>query len=251
MFLIILFIILSGCAVILASMYYNIVATQATYWNTNTYYWAYYGAISSIERWLLMTKLKYPTYESSGWFIWTQVIWSNSNLLKDFWKLSLWNNSMMRYVNSKTRKISSYIDTKALRNISFYRYEDKNADSYTNKGITRTIYWVSDWLSFSWHTVPSKWERQTENIKEVNMDFNRFFQTNATRRTVRSLWYNFEKDQMDWIDAKDSPLSWDFEFIGSEINPRPAEEWDLNSDYTIWLHDQEEDNTTPVGQDEP
>ena len=251
MFLIILFIILGGCAIILWSMYYNIVATQTTYGNTNTYYWAYYGAISSIERWLLMTKLKYPTYTSSWWFIWNTIIWSQSNWFDwVFRKLSQWSNSMMRYINSKTTKISSYIDTKTLRNISFYKYNDWKPSEYSSN-YTTTSNWVYAWLSFSWYTTPSKWERQTSNIKEVNMDFNRFFNMNIKNRTVRSLWYNFLLDQMDSIDSKDYPLSWEFEFIGNEINPWPAEMWDLNSEYTIGLHSNEEDNTTPVEPEEP
>jgi len=247
MFLIILFIILGWCAIILWSMYYNIVATQTTYGNTNTYYWAYYGAISSIERWLLMTKLKYPTYTSSWWFIWNQVIWSISNQFAwNFRKLSQWSNTMMRYINSKTTKISSYIDTKTLRNISFYQYNDTNPESYSSNNISKTPQWVYAWLSFSWYTTPSKWERQSINIREVNMDFNWFFNMNVANRIVRSLWYNFRLDQTEWVDSKDYPLSWKFEFIGNEINPWPAERWDLDSEYTIGLHDNEEDNLTPV-----
>ena len=239
MFLIIMIIILGWCVMILWSMYYNTIAIQRTYGNTNAYYWAYYGAMASIERWLLMSKLKYPTYEGSWWFKWDTIIWSNSNWFADeFRKLNQWNNSMIRYINSKTTSISSYIDTKTLRTISFYQYQDNNLDSFSSNGITGSVYWVTQWLAFSWHTEPSKWERQTTNLKEVNMDFNRFFWLNKSGWIVRSLWYNFKLDQQNLHDEKDYPLSWDFRFLNDEINPRPAESWDLSSEYTIWIHDQ-------------
>ena len=237
MFLVIVIFILGACVIIVWSIYFNTISLQKTYWSVNFYYWAYYWAMSAIERWLLMSKLKYPSYESYGWFKWDTIIWSKSNMFSwEFWRLNQWNNSIMRSVDSKTTKISSYIDTKTLRTISFYQYTDPNPNRYTDNSINSVASGISKWLSFSWHTEPSKWTRNTENLKDFNMDFNRFFTVNNPRYIVRSLGYNFALDIGYQWDQKDSPLSWEFKFWNQNqsynYNPRPAESWELNNNYT-------------------
>lgn len=234
MFLVIVVLILGACVMIVWSIYFNTISMQKAYGSVNSHYWAYYWAMSSIERWLLMSKLKYPSYEWYGWFKWNTVFWSKSNIFSgQFWRLNQWNNSMVRFVDSKTTKISSYIDTKTLRTISFYEYNDPNKTWYTNIWITRQPKWVSKWVSFTWYTEPSKWTRNTENLKDFNMDFNRFFTVNNISYIVRSLWYNLALDTSYQWDQKDFPLSWEFIFWweSDNYNPWPAEDGDFNNNY--------------------
>lgn len=240
MFVVIIVLILWACASIVWSFYFNTIAFQKAYWNVSSYYWAYYWAISSIERWLLMTKIKYPTYSWSWWFKWTTVIGSNSNLFSwEFWRLNRWNNSLMWYIDSETENISSSIDTQTLRVISFYKYTDEGPGNYTNSWITKSHYWVSEWLSFSWTVNPKTWWRITDDnkIKENNVDFNRLFEMEKPNYTVRSLWYDYKLDNPNWEHRgqdKDSPLSGQLIFTWCKGNPRPALSWDFISWAVNW-----------------
>lgn len=222
MFIIIMVLILVTCMSVLSSIYYNTTALQKTYWSVNSYYWAYYWAISSIERWLLMSKVKYPGYEWSWWFKWDQIFWAISNgFSNDFWRLSRWNNSMMRYVDSKTNKIAGTIDTKTLRTISFLVYDDPDSESYTSEWVW-SPYWLTQWLTFFGSANPSIWERYTNtqtNTQESNVDFNRFFGLTDPGYTVR--WLLKDAINLSFIDEKEYPLSWDFNFWTNNTNPRP------------------------------
>ena len=220
MFIAIIIIILGACASILWSIYYNIIAIQKNYGTVNAYYWAYYWAMSAMERWLLMSKIKYPTYAGSGWFKWDISYWANSEVFSwDFWKLNQWNNSITWNINSKTNRISWTIDTKTIRAISFYQYSDSNNDSY----ISGTNEWASgikDNLTFSWYTELSQWWRNTDTSNDIrrNVDFNRFFWLNNTGETLRWLLTTRYSD----YNEKDAPLSGNFTFNSWSYNPRLA-----------------------------
>lgn len=220
MFLIIVIIVIGACASILWSIYYNTISIQKSYGTVNWYYWAYYWAISSIERWLLMSKLKYPTYVGSWWFKWSTIYWAQSNWFSwEFWKLNQWNNSLTWSVNSLTTHISGVIDTKTIRAISFYTYNNSNSNSYSGWNINWTN-WISKNLSFSWHTGTGRVPNTTWNV-----DFDRFFWLNATGYTLRSLLTtNYQT-----YEEKDAPLTWHFDFKNDTKNPRPA----LSGQHTI------------------
>ena len=101
MFHLLMILILTTCIAIVSSIYYNTISLQKTYGTANSYYGAYYGAVSSIERWLLMSKLKYPSYVWSWWFRGNESIWADSNTFSGrFWRLNQWENSMIRSVDS-------------------------------------------------------------------------------------------------------------------------------------------------------
>lgn len=227
MFILIMVLILGTCISVLSSMYYNTTSLQRTYGTVNTYYWAYYWAISSIERWLLMTKIKYPTYEWSWWFKWDKIYWSKSNVFPgNFWRLSHSDNTMIRTVNSVTKKIKWDIDTKTLRVISFKRYEEEsgNYNQYKYDPDTTTIstYWIQDWLTFSWTADPTQWGRSSK-IKDLNenVDFYRIFNMRDKIYTVRWLL----NGQRKWQPERSAPLTWYFYFWGMNVyknNPRPT-----------------------------
>ena len=240
MFIVIMVLLLGTCVSVLSSIYYNTTSLQNTYWSVNMYYWAYYWAISSIERGLLMSKLKYPTYVWSWWFKWNTPIWSNSNMFSgDFWRLSRWDNTMIWTVNSATTNIKWNIDAKTLRAISFLKYIDPYPTGYTNDEISSYTCWIANGLSFSWTVNPINGDRDSTNL-DVNVDFNRFFGMNKENTIVRWLlngtWQNSE-----WAEdpERDVPLTWEFVFGANDIdidkNPRPTLSWDKSNQPDWWF----------------
>ncbi len=238
MFIVIMVLLLGTCVSVLSSIYYNTTSLQNTYWSVNMYYWAYYWAISSIERGLLMSKLKYPTYVWSGWFKWTTPIWANSNMFSgDFWRLNRSENTMIWTVNSRTTNIKGTIDTKTLRAISFIKYIDPYENQYKNEWIETRIHWISDGLTFSWTANPSNTWRDLQNLK-INVDFNRFFGMNSENTILRGL-LKWTRENREWAEdpERDVPLTWEFVFweiptIDWE-NPRPTLSW-KNSNQPDW-----------------
>ena len=221
MFIAIIIIVLGICASILWSIYYNIMSIQKNYGTVNAYYGAYYWAMSAMERWLLMSKIKYPTYNWSWWFKGNISYWSNSEIFSwEFWKLNQWNNSITWNINSKTNHITWEINTKTIRAISFYQYSGSN-DSYTS-GENIWTYGVNDNLSFTWSASLGQRNRNTTN---KNVDFNRFFWLNNTGKTLRGL---LTTTYLPESQEKDAPLSGKFVFTSWSTNPRPA----LSGQYT-------------------
>ena len=248
MFVAIMIIILGACAAIVWSMYFNTISMQKTYGAVNWYYWAYYWAMASIERWLLMSKIKYPTYEWSWWFKWDKIYWAVSNwFAEDFWKLTQWNNSLVREVDSSTTTITWVIDTKTLRLISFNKYED--SDKWVFKwGILTWSHWIVDGLTFSWYIKPrtpnTEVQLQWKTWRWESTDFNRYFSLKNTWYIVR--WLNttdtywqwnpedpedYNRDEYDREWEKDFQLTWDFYFTKDSCNPWPALSWELNNEY--------------------
>lgn len=229
MFILIMVIILGTTISILWSIYYNTITLQHGYWTVNSYYWAYYGALSSVERWLLMTKLKYPGYEWRWGFEWDHVYWSNSNAFSwKFWKLNQWDNSMMRSVDSKTNKIVWTIDSNTIKTISFAKYRDDNSDVFSWGTVTLLWYsWINDWLEFSWRITPTRGTTYDENISRDDADFNRMFLLENSWYTVRSL------QRLSWFkdNEKDYELTWEFYFKKNTCNPRSAQSWTFTTGY--------------------
>lgn len=217
MFLAIIIIILGACISILWSIYYNTIAIQKSYGTVNAYYWAYYWAITAMERWLLMSKLKYPTYVGEWWFKWDTAIWAKSELFSwEFWKLNQWNNTISWSVDSLTDHITGTIDTKTVRAISFEKYNDSNLNWYTG-GTYGWTNGLSTAQSFSWTTNPSNWWRSAGTLTG-NVDFDRFFWLNNSGKVLRGLLTT----NYDGAKEKDAPLTGNFEFSGGAKNPRPA-----------------------------
>ena len=230
MFVVIIIIILGACAIVVWSMYYNTIAMQKTYGSVNWYYWAYYWAMASVERWLLMSKLKYPTYVGSGWFKWDNIYWAQSNGFSwDFWKLTQWENSMIWEVNSKTSEITGMIDTKTLRIISFDKYSDANPNTFSTGRELLGASWITEWLTFSGTTCPYSANISNDGCIVINTetwkssDFNRFFALKDTWYIVR--WLNTTELYNKVEEEKDYQLTWYFNFTGWSKNPRPALSW--------------------------
>jgi hypothetical protein len=102
-FVILILIILSG---ILVSMYSTFMPFLENLSDIVEYNVAYYWALSSIERWSLVTKYKWPWFEWSWWYIWDTPYGPNSdNKIWDFWRLNYPDNWMLRTIHSKTRMI--------------------------------------------------------------------------------------------------------------------------------------------------
>ena len=227
MFIAIIIIILGACMSVVVSMYYNTITMLKSYGTVNWYYWAYYWAMASIERWLLMSKIKYPTYQWMWWFKWGTWIGAPSNAFSwDFWKLTQWNNSMVWYVDSKTTGIVWTIDTKTLRSISFEKYSDDQPNLFTS-WTKNGKYWITDWLTFSWSIYPISPNLDPSSLNTdiwKSSDFNRFFSLNKTGYIVR--WLKTTEDfnrRTEW--EKDYQLTWNFDFTGWSTNPWPALSW--------------------------
>lgn len=220
-------ILLGTCISVLSSIYYNTTALQKTYGSVNSYYWAYYWAISSIERWLLMSKVKYPTYVWSGWFEWDQIVWAKSNGFSwSFRRLNQWDNTMIWTVKSLTNKVSWIIDTKTLRTISFNTYWDNNPTEYSWAQSTNT-YGINEWLTFSWKAIPGTSLDPISN-DDLKADFNRFFTMKDEHYIVRWLLKQATQNSM-WIHERDTTLTWDFYFWTTDntyaANPWPMSTW--------------------------
>lgn len=229
MFILIVIILLGTCLSVLSSIYYNTTALQKTYWSVNSYYWAYYWAVSSIERWLLMSKVKYPTYVWSGWFEWDQIVWARSNGFSwTFWRLNQWNNTMLWTVNSLTQKISWTIDTKTLRAISFKKYDDNYPAEYST-GSQSTYYGINEWLTFSWKAIPGTTldPITSDNLK---VDFNRFFAMRDEHYTVRWLLKQATQNSM-WAQEREVTLTWNFFFwaTSNPSDPYAANPWPMST----------------------
>lgn len=234
MFIVIMVLLLGTCISVLSSIYYNTISLQNTYWTINAYYWAYYWAVSSMERGLLMSKIKYPTYVWSWWFKWNKLIWSKSNMFSgNFWRLSHSDNTMIWTINSRTTNVRWTLDTKTIRAISFIRYSDPNTGEYKNVNITSEVKWINNGLTFSWTANPNgTWRNR--NLLDINVDFNWFFSMNYANKTVRWLLKGSRKED----DERNVPLTWDFVFgdnaVNSWVNPRPTLSWKFSDQSNIW-----------------
>ena len=219
MFILIMIIILGTCISVLSSLYYNTISLQNTYGSVNTYYWAYYWALSSIERWILMSKIKYPGYVGSWWFIWDRTIWSQSNAFSwNFRKLNNDRNTMIWSVNSLTNNIKWTIDKKTIRAISFLKYTDLHPQEYSNEDITSNVNWLSEWLTFSWNITPAIWT--VLDNQDYKIDFYWFFRMTDSKKIVRWLVRAETQQWGNWWYERDNTLWSYFEF------------WDDNDEYS-------------------
>lgn len=74
--------------------------------NVADYNSAYYWAVSSLERWMLVTRYKEPGFVWSGWYFGTDSFWPKSDSISfGFGRLNLPNNWLSRQINSRTKRI--------------------------------------------------------------------------------------------------------------------------------------------------
>lgn len=233
MFILIMVIILGTCASVLTSLYYNTTTLQSSYSSVNTYYWAYYWALSSIERWLLMTKVKYPGYEGSWWFQKGTWIWSQSNVFSwKFRKLSNEQNTMIWTINSLTDNIKWTVDNKTIKAITFIKYNDPHKDWYNsnNNEIRAEPNWVMKGLQFSGDITANIWNKITGD--DLVIDFNRMFDMIKEKSIVRWLvkwkwnWSSsIERSFSQWTHFEFWNGAWDD--YGS--NPWPTTKWNTSN----------------------
>lgn len=119
------------------------------------YNMAYYGAVWSVERWMLVTRYKKPGFEGSWWFIAGTSIGPDSDFLSDFGRFGDGSNGMIWAINSRTNRIPStgkwnveYILSSADSadyNILGKNYSESFLLSYDNTNIATNYYtWSSD-----------------------------------------------------------------------------------------------------------
>lgn len=238
MFIIIMVILLWTCVSILWNVYYNTTSFQKTYWEINSYYSAYYGAVSSIERWLLMTRLKYPWYNWSWWFKWNNLIWSNVNLFSgedSFGKLSMDWNSMYWTVNSATDHIIWKLNNEKLVYIWFRNYDDINGNQNNfNAEWWENEYnnWIlnNDSFSISGTITPTTW-RIGSKLEFWNFDWLIDFWAECVEWQFPScterLWYTIRS--LNSLKDDNTPefglsLSWIY-FNWEATNPWPVSSW--------------------------
>jgi hypothetical protein len=129
MFLLIVIILLIAATSILGNIYVWFFSFQQNYWDLENYKNSYYAAISSVERWLLVTKYKEPWFIWSGWFLWTWSRWPTSDTFSwNFWKINYINNWTYRDINSRTQKISWDIEYNKI--FILYKDIDNSTDNY-------------------------------------------------------------------------------------------------------------------------
>lgn len=107
MLILITMIILITSSSILWSIYSNFFYFQQNYENLNNYYNWFYGAVSSIERAFLSSKIQWVWYDSSWGFLWNNARWSKSDSLTwKFWKFNDDQNWIFWQLDWKTKMIS-------------------------------------------------------------------------------------------------------------------------------------------------
>lgn len=194
MLLLIIIIILIICTSILWNIYFNFFNFQQNYQDLNSYQNSYYGAISSIERWLISSKYMGPWYKWSWGFLWTWYWWNISdNFLLDFWKFTKWDNWLFFAINSKTNKITWKIDYDLIQTIiltlntwsdyywtettireffgdeSYISWYIKNNFDPISLDTDFQLKWVISLTDWNWHIIPIPINTWNEiSNKEIN-----------------------------------------------------------------------------------
>lgn len=151
MFLLIVIVILIASASILWNIYMWIFSLQQNYGDINSYYSSYYGAISSIERWLLVTKYKQPSFVGSGWFIWDNNRWEISEIFSwDFGKFTEWSNWLVWEINSYCEHITGTLRNNNVLIINSKAYWYTNTGHYETDTSSRTRSF-SAYLKLTWN----------------------------------------------------------------------------------------------------
>ncbi len=144
MFLLIVIVILIAATSILTNIYMWIFSFQQNYGNLESYSNSHYAAISAIERWLLVSKYKKPSFIWSWWFIWTWNWWEVSELFSgDFWRFNNNNNWLHWTIASKCSRESSNLTNNNTLTFNTYTYDNTNRH-YQTWSIISTQ-WISQW----------------------------------------------------------------------------------------------------------
>ncbi len=144
MFLLIVIVILIAATSILANIYGWIFSFQQNYGDLENYSNSHYAAISAIERWLLVTKYKNPSFVWSGGFIWTWSWWEISDLFSgSFGDLNKNDNWLHRIIDSQCNKELWTLKNNQVLVFQTYTYDDTQSYTWDNAITTK---WISaDW----------------------------------------------------------------------------------------------------------
>jgi hypothetical protein len=148
MFLLMVIIILIAATSILSNIYVWIFPFQQNYGDLENYSNSQYAAISAIERWLLVTKHKKPSFIWSGWFIWTWNWWEISDIFSwAFWKYNQWDNGIYRNINSQCNSEKWILKNNQVLVFNTYHYDTTPIYTWDNEISTDSIstIWEVNW----------------------------------------------------------------------------------------------------------
>lgn len=181
MFLLIVIVILIASASILWNIYMWIFSLQQNYGDINNYYNSYYAAISSIERWLLVTKYKQPSFVWSGWFIGNDNRWEASEMFSgNFGKFTEWNNWLVWEINSYCENITWALKHNNVLTIKYLSYT--NDTEHYEVAIPWSAMWLSVFLELTWDII------NNYNIDLADMNIYRQVDERGTSWFVISSW---------------------------------------------------------------
>lgn len=150
MFIVFVLVLISVLIALLGNIFSSFFPFYQHFWDIQNYYTSYYGAVSSLERWFLVTRYKLPGREGSWWWQWSTSLEIPSDVLSGtFWFFTQWNNGLRREIRSRRTRVP---DITQDHNILWYTqwepiplYMD---NSPASSGYQATS--LSDLVLFSW-----------------------------------------------------------------------------------------------------
>lgn len=202
MYLLITLLILSVLAGVMTSLYSSFIPFLRSFSWIEDYYSSYYGAVSSIERALLVSKIKDPGFVWSwGWLGGESIGWDTDKVLSGLAKLNDQNNGTLWIITSRSDTIPSEdwwdvnyllatndsIDYNAIDNkkmaVIYLEVDNSDITEYYNESSETdyNLWWTSNSLSSSYRA-PQKifeilgneqwWDYSKSNEWSITLDDN-------------------------------------------------------------------------------
>lgn len=254
MYLLITLLILSVLAGVLTSLYSSFIPFLRSFSGIEDYYSSYYGAVSSIERALMVSKIKKPGFVWSGWWFGSDGIGVNADkVVSGLSKLSEQNNGTLRIITSRSNTIPNEdwwdvnyllatndstgynaIDNKNMSviylevdNSDTSKYYDETSDTIYN------LWWISN-LDSKYRIPPKiEWNNSQSEafIQKKNLDSNTnrtqliFSWENMIAVRQNNVIYVWTKNQ-DWITDIYPFLEYQFWFPNDVSDVYYTIEWE-------------------------
>lgn len=215
MYLLITLLILSVLAGVLTSLYSSFIPFLRSFSGIEDYYSSYYGAVSSIERALLVSKIKEPGFVWSGWWFGSDGVGGNADkVLSGLSKLNEQNNGTLWIITSRSDTIpnedwwdvnyllatndsTNYnaIDNKKMAVIYLEIDNSDSDDYYTNTSDTDyNLWWTTNSVDTTYRTPQkiSDFLRNKEQgvIYNETNEWNITLDENTSRTKVIFSWEN-------------------------------------------------------------
>ena len=261
MYLLITLLILSVLAGVMTSLYSSFIPFLRSFSGIEDYYSSYYGAVSSIERALLVSKVKEPGFVWSGWWIGSNSVGGETDkVLSGLAKLNDQNNGTLWVITSRSDTIpnnewwdvnyllatNDSIDYNAIDHkkmaVIYLEVDNSDIDDYydNTSDTDYNLWWSSNSVDSSYRT-PQKlleilWGEQWWTYGEIN-EWNITLDDNTSRTRVILSWetmiavrqnnviYVWTKNQ-DWITDIYPFLEYQFWFPADVSDVYYTIEWE-------------------------